>query len=127
MTVSPSANIDYFWVYIAIFAALTIAGIVLAIYLEKTKQPRFIKRFLYHLDNFLLYLPLLLILQLFIRRIGIQPFNNRLTAVVLGVIWLIWFLFLIYYLIVVMPKFSRLYDEEKRREKYFNGSKRKDR
>lgn len=126
LTISPSTNIKYFWIYISIFAVLIIAGLILSIYLSRTKKPRFKKRFLYLIDNFLIYIPLAFILQLLIRKVGIEPFNTRLTAVILGGIWLIWFGFLLYYLLVVMPKFSRLYIEEKRREKYFkDGSKRK--
>jgi len=126
LTISPSTNIKYFWVYISIFVALIIAGLILNIYLSRTRKPRFKKRFLYYLDNFLIYIPLAFILQLVIRKAGIEPFNTRLTAVILGAIWLIWFGFLLYYLLVIMPKFSRLYVEEKRREKYFkDGSKRK--
>lgn len=126
LTISPSSNIKYFWVYIAVLAVLVIAGFVLGVYLSRTKQPRFKKRFLYHIDNFLIYIPIALLIHLLTRKAGIEPFNTRLIAVILGGIWLIWLGFLLYYLLVIMPKFSRLYVEEKRREKYIkDGSQRK--
>lgn len=125
LTVSPSVNTRYLYVYFGFFALCVIAGIVLAIYLSRTRQPKFYKRFLYWVDSFLIYIPLALVLHLLLRLGGIEPFNNRLTGLVIVSIWLIWFLFLLYYLIVRLPKYFGLYVEEKRREKYFkNGSKR---
>lgn len=124
LTISPSVSIRYFWVYIGIFAFLILCGIALAIYLSRSVKPKFLKKYLYWVESFLLYIPFFLILHLLIRLAGIEPLNTRLTALALLAIWLIWFIFLLYYLIVIIPKYFRLYVEEKRREKYIrDGSK----
>lgn len=125
LTISPSVSIRYMWVYVGFFLFLIICGVALAIYRGRTVKPRFLKRYLSWVEAFLIYIPAGLILYIFIRVAGLQGLNMRLVALFLLFIWLIWLIFLLYYLLVIIPKYFRLYVEEKRREKYIkNGSKR---
>lgn len=125
LSIQPSSSIRYMWVYVFTLGAFIIAGLILLIYTSRTIKPKFYKRYLGWVSSFLIYVPLLLIFHLLLRTSGIELLSNRLSALVLLSIWLIWLVFLLYYLIVRLPKYFRLYVDQKRREKYIkDGSKR---
>ena len=97
-------------------ALIAICGIVLQLFIEKRKTPRFYRRFVKWIGDFLLYIPLTLVFLLAIYFTGFQV--KRLFFLIILVIWLIWFLFLLYYRIARVSALWYKYREFKRREKY---------
>ena len=108
---------------IIILGLVATLGIVLKFIVEKRHDPRYYKRYLSRIGDFLFYIPFFLIFASFIRIAGVENINRRIFPVVLCVIWLIWFAYLIYYRLVYVAKMSLFQKELKRKEKYLNGGK----
>jgi len=103
------------------FLILAVAGFIVHYLAEKRKLPRFYKRFIRWIGDFLIYLPLLIILILSIPLAGFSVANYFLVISLL--IWLIWFIFLVYYRIVKVSKLWFRYHQLERKEKYQKNAK----
>lgn len=124
LTISPSENLRHSLFYLIICGILIVCGLMLSFHMSRVTRPRFYKKFIKLVYSFLIYPPILMFVHFGLRYVGIEPFNNRLTALTILAIWLIWFIFLLYYLIVRLPKMFGLYELNKRKEKFIkNGSK----
>ena len=118
---TPIQRPDIIWPYFAIIAALIVASIVTFFVIEKRKLPRFQKHFIRKVADFMLYMPTLFLLVVLAVYAGVDSLSLPVLALSLGAIWLIWFIFLVYYRLVVVKEFWKLYYKQKKEEKYING------
>lgn len=100
-------------ILISVFAAIVIAGLIMQIIVEKRKYPKFYKRYLKRIGDWLIYMPLLIVFLLLARLFDIGGVDSRIYLAAALAIWLIWFLYLLYYRIVVVRRFWKLYREYK--------------
>lgn len=118
---TPIERPDIIWPYFAVFIVLIIASLVLYITVEKKKIPKFQKRFIRKVGDFLLYMPMLFLMIVLAVYAKVNSINLPIYVAILGVIWLIWLIFLIYYRLVIVREFWRLYFKQKKEEKYIHG------
>lgn len=118
---TPMQKPDPIWPYFVFFALSMVASIVLHIATDKKKMPKFQKRFIRKISDFLLYIPTLFQFILLAIYAGIKSFSLPIYLFILGVIWLIWFFFLIYYRLVILREFWKLYLKQQEEEKYIHG------
>lgn len=118
---TPIERPDIIWPYFAIILALIVASIVCFIVADKKKLPKFQKRFIRKVGDFLLYIPILFSVVVLAVYAMIDSINLPIVIAILGLIWLIWLVFLIYYRIVVVREFWKLYYKQKKEEKYIHG------
>jgi len=111
----------YFFV---LFGAVLLSSIVLYTFAKK-RPVKFQKDYMRRLADALFYLPILMILYLFIRRAQLEVASQRIIFVVMLVSWLIWLLILLYYRIAVIPKFYKDLSKKKREERYLHGKSKK--
>jgi len=120
---SAPPTIRYWIVYVVVFTLVIATGLFIQFYFGRKVLPKFRKKFYKRLGDFLVYVPLVYLLLISVRRAGLEGLNKRIFVVILALIWLIWLGFLLYYRIAVVPKFQRLYLKRQREEKYIkNGS-----
>lgn len=118
---TPMSYVLYFF---AVFGLALIASIVL--YYLANKQPvRFQKDYFKKIADSLFYLPILMILYLFIRRAELEMLSQRAIFLTLLILWLIWLGFLLYYRLAVIPKLYLEYSKKKREENYLRYGKSK--
>jgi len=118
---TPVERPEIIWPYFAIFIVSIIASLVLYIAVEKKKIPKFQKRFIRKIADFLLYMPILFLIIVSSVYAKINSIGLPIYVVILGVIWLIWLIFLIYYRLVIVSEFWKLYFKQKKDEKYIHG------
>jgi len=113
LTKNPGSDLRYGSILISVFAAIVIAGLIMQIIVEKRKYPKFYKRYLKRIGDWLIYMPLLIVFLLLARLFDIGGVDSRIYLAAALAIWLIWFLYLLYYRIVVVRRFWKLYREYK--------------
>ena len=118
LTQTPPLQMRHGLAFIIILAALIFFGAGLQIYNFKKTYPRFYKRFIKRLADFFLYMPFLLIMLILARLGGLSALSIRFYLVLFLAIWLIWFLFLVYYRLVIIPAMWLKYEHRKREESY---------
>jgi Na+/glutamate symporter len=106
-----------------VIALISVAGIVMQVICDRRSYPKFYKRYLKRIGNFLIYIPIALILVEAARLLGLEGLNRRIVFVGLVAIWLIWLIYLIYYRLVYVNRLWGEYHALKRKEQYFHGSK----
>ena len=106
----------YVYIGLGVFVLMIAGGFVLQLFISKRTLPKFYKRFVRWIGDFLIYIPLIFILFLGIYLAGFTVYNY--FFVFAFVIWLIWFVFLVYYRIVKVSGLWYKYREQKRKEKY---------
>lgn len=102
-----------------------VAGFVFQLFIEKKSAPRFYKDFLRRVGDVLIYMPLLLIVLVGGRYLGIESLSRPLYLEICVAVWLIWILFLLYYRVAILPKYWREYGKVKQEEKYLKYAKNK--
>ena len=123
LTESPEAELRYAILITVVLGLIGAAGIVFQTISNRPYYPRFYKKYLKRIGDFLFYVPLLLILFVIIRILGLDSLNLRIIPVVIIIIWLIWLGYLVYYRIAIVSRRWAEYRALKRREKYIYGSK----
>jgi cell division protein FtsW (lipid II flippase) len=117
----PMAYVLYFF---AIFALSLLASVILYS-LAKNKPVRYQKDYFKRIADALFYIPILMILYLFIRRAELEILSQRIVFLILLILWLIWLGFLLYYRLAVIPKLNKEYSKKKREENYIRHGKSK--
>jgi len=118
--INPIEKPQLIWPYFVFFIVLIIISILIHIVVDKRKIPKFQKRFVRKVADFLLYIPLFYLLICLSVYAGVQSLALPLYVLLLGVIWLIWLIFLIYYRLVVIREFWKLYFNKQKEEKYLH-------
>lgn len=118
---TPIIRPDVIWPYFAVILILVVASIVCFVTADKKKIPKFQKRFIRKVGDFLLYIPILFSVVVLAVYAMVNSINLPIYIAILGLIWLIWLVFLIYYRIVVISEFWKLYYKQKKEEKYIHG------
>ncbi len=112
--------------YVLYFFSLLGICLLISIYLyfiAKKKPIKFQKNFYRRVADSLFYLPVLMILYLFIRRGGLQIASQRIIFLSMLVLWLIWLGFLLYYRLAVISRLYLEYSKKKREERYLKNGK----
>jgi len=117
----PMKYILYFF---ALFGLAVLVSLILY-FLAKKKPVKFQKDFYKSIGDSLFYIPILMILYLFIRRAGLEIASQRIIFVSLLIIWLIWLIFLLYYRLAVISKLNLEYNKKKKEENYLRHGKSK--
>lgn len=118
-TTEPMKYVLYFF---AVFGMALLTAIYL--YFASGKKPIKFQKTLYRrVADALFYLPILMILYLFIRRGGLEIASQRIIFVGLLFLWLIWLIYLLYYRLVIIKKLYLEYDKKKREERYLKNGK----
>ena len=123
MNESTPTQLRYALLLAVLIALITIAGIVLQIIADRRPYPKFYKKYLKRIGDFLIYIPIALIFFEAARLLGLEALSRRIIIVAIVIIWLIWFIYLIYYRLVYVKRLWGEYHALKRKEKYFHGSK----
>jgi hypothetical protein len=122
---TTTAPIKYSLVIVIILFLFIIAGFTSQLFIEKKSAPRFYKDFLRRIGDVLIYMPLLLIFLVGGRYLGIEGLSRPLYLEICVAAWLIWILFLVYYRVVILPKYWMKYNKVKQEEKYLKYAKNK--
>ena len=118
-TTEPMRFVLYFF---AVFGLCILIAIYL-FFIAKRKRIKFQKTFYRQVADALFYLPILMILYIFIRRGGLEIASERAIFLLLIVSWLIWLGFLLYYRLAVISRLYLEYDKKKKEEKYIRNGK----
>lgn len=122
---TPPVKMQDSLIVIIILAAAIVFGAVLQYISVKKSYPRFYKRFLKRVGDLFLYIPFILVILILSRLGGLTALSSRLYLVVFIVIWLIWFCFLVYYRLVIIPAMWLKYEHRKREESYIKHGNKK--
>lgn len=106
-----------------ILFGLSILTAITLYFLSARRKVKFEKVFYKRLADGLLYIPIVLILYVFLRQMGIAIATQRIFFLILVLIWLIWLGYLVYYRLVVIVEFKRIYEKKKNKERYINYGK----
>jgi len=106
----------YLYIVLGILGLMIIIGFFMPSFFSKKVLPRFYKRYMKWIGDFLIYIPVVFAFLLAVYLAGFPVANY--FFVFTFVIWLIWFVFLVYYRIVNVSKLWYKYHEQKRKEKY---------
>lgn len=120
---TPATEPMKYGLYFFIVLGLALLVSVVLYFFAKKRPIKFQRTYMRRLADSLFYLPILMILYLFIRRGQIEVASQRIILVVLLVLWLIWLLFMVYFRLVIIPKYYRVYEKKKREEKYQSGKR----
>lgn len=116
--IEPIQKPDYFWFIFSFVVLAIVFSFILQYLQEKKVMPKFQRNFLIKISNWLLYIPTISLMFLLALYFDIPALSIYLYFVILGFIWLIWFLFLLYYRLVTISFLSKKYKEKKQTEKY---------
>jgi len=123
LTSAPAQSFKYPIPTLTILLVCIALGFLTQFLTERKTAPKFYKKFLGSVANFLIYPPVILIFLVFAKIGGVAGVENTIWVAITLALWLIYFLYLIYYRLVVVAKLWRKYQEVKREEKYFkNGN-----
>jgi ABC-type dipeptide/oligopeptide/nickel transport system permease subunit len=122
LTEIPSVEMHNALLAFIIFGVSIVIAIILY-FLSTSRKVKFEKVFFKRLADGLLYAPVLLILYVFLRYMGIGLATQRIIFLILVLIWLIWLAYLVYYRLVVIPTFVRAYNKKKTDERYISHGK----
>jgi len=122
LTEIPSVGMDHALIAFIVFGVSILAAIVLYFFSSR-KKVKFERVFYKRLADGLLYIPVLLVLYVFMRYMVITIATQRIIFLALVLIWLIWLAYLVYYRLVVIPEFIRIYNKKKNDERYLKHGK----
>jgi hypothetical protein len=114
----------YVLYFFAVFG-LALIGSIILYFLANKKPIKFQKDYFKRIADLLFYLPVLMILYLFIRRAQLEMLSQRIIFLILLILWLIWLGFLLYYRLAVIPKLYLEFSKKKREENYLRHGKSK--
>lgn len=114
--------VKYGFLLFIFFGALIMASLLLY-YASPRKKVKFLKDFYRRLADAFFYLPILMILYIFIRQGGLQVMSQRIIFIILTVSWLIWLVYLLYYRLAVVSRLYFEYNKKKKEEKYIRNGK----
>jgi hypothetical protein len=118
---NPLQKPENLWPYFVSLTVLIAISVILHAVADRIKIPRFQKRFLRKIADFLFYIPILFQFILLAMYTGVKSLSLPIYILLLGLIWLIWLCFLIYYRLVILKEFWQLYLKQKQEEKYIHG------
>jgi len=120
---TPAAEpVKYGFLFFIFFGALIMTSLLLY-YSAPKKKVKFQKDFYRRLADALFYLPILMILYIFVRQGGLQVVSQRIIFLIFVFSWLIWLIYLLYYRIAVVSRLYLEYDKKKKEEKYLRHGK----
>jgi hypothetical protein len=123
LTQTPSIQMRYSLIFTIILAIFLVFGGTLQIVNQRKIYPRFYKKFIKRIGDFFIYIPFILILLILARLGGVTVLSMRIYLVAILFIWLIWFFYLVYYRLVIIPAMWSKYKHRKREESYRKNGK----
>lgn len=120
---SPATEPMPYGLYFFAVLGLCLLFSIYLYFIAKKKPIKFQKKFFKNIADALFYLPILMILYIFIRRGGLEIASQRIIFLVMAVLWLIWLGYLLYYRLAVISRLYLEYGKRKREEKYLRNGK----